>query len=116
MPLVSIHSNVDLPANKQGALLLAASKSIAELTGKPEAYVMTLFTHAQGMTMAGKQSPCCLVDVRGIGRFTPDQTRAISHALCALVERESGVPSNRVYLNFVDFSGAMWGHDGSTFG
>lgn len=116
MPLVSVHSNADLSSDKQISLLRAASKSVAELTGKPEAYVMTLFTHTQAMTMAGKSSPCCLVEIRGIGRFTPDQTRSISNSLCALVERETNVPSNRVYLNFSDFSGAMWGHDGSTFG
>ena len=116
MPLVVIHSNADLSATKQNSLLLAASRSVSDLTGKPEGYVMTLFNHVQSMTMAGSLSPCCLLDIRGIGRFTPDQTRSISHALCSLVERETGVPASRVYLNFSEFSADMWGHNSSTFG
>jgi len=116
MPLVAIRTNAHVADSDRSALLLECSKTIARSTGKPEAYVMTIFDPPAAMTMAGSAGPACFVDVRGVGAFSPAQTASISEALCKLLADRLGVPSSRIYLNFTGFDGAMWGFDGSTFG
>ncbi len=114
MPLVTIRSAARIDDAAVGALLSACSARLAELLAQPEAYVMTLFDRPTGMTMAGTANPCCLVEVRSVVSFSPDQTRAIAQAFCAMLAERLGVPSERIFLNFTDFPRTMWGFNGST--
>jgi hypothetical protein len=98
------------------ALLQECSSQIAKLLSKPESYVMTLFDRVACMTMGGKTGPTCLVEVRSVGKLTPHQTRQLSETLCSLLSKRLDVPSARIFLNFMDFPGALWGHDGGVFG
>ena len=116
MPLMTIRTNVGIDEGAIAPLLTACSGKVASLLGKPEGYVMTLFDRVTGMTMGGTGDPACLVEVRSVGRLTPDQTRALSEAFCPLLSEHLGVPPNRIFLNFTDFPGAMWGFNGATFG
>ena len=43
------------------------SKMIADLTGKPENYVMTMIQRDAKMTFAGSDEPCCFIKVKSIG-------------------------------------------------
>jgi len=116
MPLVIIRTTVEVPASQRVELLQACSKLAAKQTGKPEAYVMTVLEPPMAMTMAGTAQPACFVEVRGVGAFKPAQTSSMSEAFCALLAQRLGVDSGRIYLNFTGYDGAMWGHDGGTFG
>jgi phenylpyruvate tautomerase PptA (4-oxalocrotonate tautomerase family) len=114
MPLITIRSSVKIDDAAVGTMLSACSLELAELLSQPEAYVMTLFDRPTGMTMAGTDGPCCLVEVRSVVPFTSDQTRAVAQAVCAMLTEHLGVPPNRVFLNFTDFARTMWGFNGST--
>lgn len=116
MPLMTIRTNVSIEDTAVNPLLATCSAKVAALIGKPEGYVMTLFDRVTGMTMGGTSEPACLVEVRSVGKLTANQTRALSEAFCALLQEHLGVESNRIFLNFTDFPGAMWGFNGSTFG
>ena len=37
-------------------------------------------------------------------------------AFCDLISARTGVPSNRIYIQFEDVQAASWGWDGRTFG
>jgi phenylpyruvate tautomerase len=115
MPLVNIHTNVSLTDALKDEVLVAASKLMAELTHKPEKYVMAVFEPA-GVRMAGQPGPAAFVDVRGIGGLTPDVNRQISKKVCELLQKSAGVSPDRVYINFTDVDAANWGWNGSTFG
>ena len=116
MPLMIIRTNANLSGAKVQPLLAECSRKIATLTGKPEAYVMTMFQPVGAMTMAGTSEPACFVEVRGVGKMSGQQTGSMSKALSELLAGELGVASRRIYLNFQGMEGAMWGWDGSTFG
>jgi phenylpyruvate tautomerase PptA (4-oxalocrotonate tautomerase family) len=47
--------------------------------------------------------------------MTPQQTKAISKDFCEVIHQVLQVPPNRIYIEFADAKGAMWGHNGSTF-
>lgn len=116
MPLMTIRTNAPIDEAKAAPLLEECSAKIATLLGKPEGYVMTLFDRPVAMTMGGTNEPACLVEVRSVGKLTGDQTRAVANDFCTLLSKRLGVLSNRIFINFTDFPGSMWGYDGSTLG
>ena len=115
MPLLKLETTVALADDKRQALLASLSKTLAEVTGKPEQYVMVTASQV-AMQMAGKLGDAAFVDIRGIGGLSGDVNRKLSQKLCRLLSESLGVPQNRIYLNFTDFEASNWGWQGNTFG
>lgn len=114
MPYIKIQSAVPVPDDTKAALIKEASRQAAQLLGKPESYVMTAYAQADAMTMGGSGEPCAFLEVKSIG--LPQSAAApLSQSLCALVGTALGIPANRVYIEFANAPGAMWGWDGRTF-
>jgi len=87
IPLINVRTS--LPALKDGsALLQELSSELANQTGKPEAYVMTLLETGVPMTAA----------------------------FCELIQVRTGIPASRVYIGFEDVQASCWGWNGNTFG
>jgi phenylpyruvate tautomerase len=116
MPLVKVQTSVQLENPVQESLLKQLSSRASALLGKPESYVMTVFESGLLMTFAGTLDPACYIEIKSVGQFTPDQTRRISQEFCLLIASALGVPQNRIYLEFSEAQGYLWGWDGSTFG
>ena len=115
MPLVRLTSSAQRSPAASQALLRSLSRLVADRLGKPEDYVMTCFVPAS-MTFAGTDEPCAFLELKSIGRFSPQQTRDLSKVLCPLVGEALGLPPSRVYIEFQDAKGDLWGHDSDTFG
>ncbi|MDO9529334.1 MAG: phenylpyruvate tautomerase MIF-related protein [Syntrophales bacterium] len=97
MPLIKLDvSNVsDEQCNN---LLPALSKMLAEITGKPEKYVMATVSKMAPI-MAGKPGPAAFADIRGIGGFTPAVNKKVSQTLriaCEASAGESPDPDSRI--------------------
>ena len=112
VPLINVRTS--LPAVQDGpALLQELSSALAEQTGKPEAYVMTLLETGVPMTFAGSAEPCAYVEIKSIGALRPP---AMTAAFCQLIQTRTGIPANRIYIGFDDVQASCWGWNGSTFG
>ncbi len=117
MPLIKIQTSVSAPPQADvEAMLKNLSSKLAKHLGKPESYVMTAFEAATPMTFAGTTDPVCYIEIKSIGTMKPDQTTAMSQDFCQQINQSLGVPKNRIYIEFADAKGAMWGWNGSTFG
>jgi hypothetical protein len=68
------------------------------------------------MTFGGTPEPTCFAAVKNIGRLTPDKTAKMSADLTARLSRGLQVPADRIYLEFSEALGYLWGYDGGTFG
>lgn len=114
MPYLKIQSNqaVDEAAAEQ--LLSTASKLVAEQLGKPESYVMVALEPPVPMSFAGSTDPLAYLELKSIG-LPQDKTRALSEALCGLVQQQLGIDPGRVYIEFADAPRAMWGWNNATF-
>ncbi len=111
MPLITIRTSLaKLPESNE--FLKTVSKEISSLTGKPESYVMTLLETGIPMTFAGKTEPSCYVEVKSIGSISPKE---MSKSICNTIESWTEIPSSRIYINFEDVEGQMWGFNGTTF-
>jgi phenylpyruvate tautomerase PptA (4-oxalocrotonate tautomerase family) len=116
MPLIKLQTSVVAPKKTAvEGLLKTISAKLARHLGKPESYVMTAFESEIAMTFAGTVEPVCYIEVKSIGSMSPAQTQAMSQDFCQVVNEKLGVPINRIYIEFADAKGSMWGWNGSTF-
>ena len=116
MPLLRIVTSASAAADGRVPLLSELSRFVAEKLRKPESYVMTSLVTNATMTFAGSTEPACSVELKNIGSFTPKETRDLSAELCKRLEAALGVPAARIYIEFTNAQGHLWGHDGETFG
>ncbi|MDX2232837.1 MAG: phenylpyruvate tautomerase MIF-related protein [Leptolyngbyaceae cyanobacterium bins.349] len=116
MPLIKVQASIAPDAAQIAVLLKTLSASLAKHTGKPESYVMTAFEPGIAMTFGGTTDPVCYIEVKSVGTFSPAQTRAMSQDFCQTVSAAIAVPTNRVYIEFAEAKGHLWGWNGSTFG
>ena len=89
------------------------SKLVAELTGKPENYVMTMIQSGTQMTFAGSDEPCCFIRLKSIGSLNPS---TMSKSLCELISSKTNIKTNRIYVEFFDVQASNWGFNSATFG
>lgn len=116
MPLIAVKTTVSTPPKTEvESLLKTLSASLAKHLGKPESYVMTAFDSDVPMTFAGTTDPVCYIEIKSIGSMTPTQTQSMSQDFCQKINQSLGVPQNRIYIEFNDARGSMWGWNGSTF-
>ncbi len=112
MPLVTIRTSAPL-TEKRNDLLKAISLKIAQLTGKPEKYVMASIQTNVNMIFGGKEDDSCFIEIKSIGALRP---REMSFELCKTINEITGIPKDRIYINFEDIEASNWGYNSSTFG
>ncbi|HLP88919.1 MAG TPA: phenylpyruvate tautomerase MIF-related protein [Nostocaceae cyanobacterium] len=117
MPLIKVQTSISAPAKPEiENLLKQLSSKLAQHTGKPESYVMTAFEPEIPMTFAGTTEPVCYIEIKSIGTMKPEQTKAMSQDFCQQINQSLNIPTNRIYIEFNDAKGSMWGWNNTTFG
>ena len=112
MPLIQVNtSSQSLVEND--LLQKEISKMVADLTGKPEDYVMTIVQSDSQMTFAGSDEPCCFISLKSIGSLKPS---LMSKSLCELISSKTNIKTNIIYIEFIDVKASNWGFNSSTFG
>lgn len=117
MPLIKVQSSISQPEKGTVENLLSSlSARLAKHLGKPESYVMTAFESNIPMSFAGTFDPVCYVEIKSIGNMSSSQTKAMSKDFCSQISEKLDVDSDRIYIEFADAKGSMWGWNNSTFG
>ena len=117
MPLIKVQTSVSAPEKSAvEGLLKKLSAKLAKHLGKPESYVMTAFESDVPMSFAGTFDPVCYVEIKSVGSMNSSQTSAMSQDFCQQISDKLGVAKNRIYIEFADAKGYMWGWNSSTFG
>ncbi len=115
MPLIKVHTSVKKPdSSKVDTLLKTLSGKLSQHLGKPESFVMTAFQPEIPMTFSGTTEPVCYIEIKNVGKISPDNTQSMSQDFCQEIENHLGVPANRTYMEFAEADGSMWGWNGST--
>ena len=113
MPFIQVNTSSKSVLEDDALLQSDLSKMVAELTGKPENYVMTMIQRDIQMTFAGSDEPCCFIKVKSIGSLSPS---SMSKSLCELIESKTNINTNRIYIEFTNIKASNWGFNGTTFG
>jgi phenylpyruvate tautomerase len=111
MPYLNIKTNQTIA--DPAALAKVASQTVAKASGKPESYVMVSVESKVAMTFGGSDAPTAILDYRSLG--LPSDRKALSTALCTMIEQEIGVSGSRTYISMTDSERQNWGWDHSTF-
>lgn len=114
MPYLLIKTNQTLASDASQALLAEASREVAAILGKPERYVMVVLEQGCPMLFGGSNAPLAYLELKSIG-LPVGQTGELSSLLTDLVSRHLCVDRERVYIEFSNASGPMWGWNGATF-
>tara|TARA_B100000965_G_C19179733_1_gene578283 strand:- start:235 stop:576 length:342 start_codon:yes stop_codon:yes gene_type:complete len=113
MPFIQINTSSKSVLENDDLLQKDISKMLADLTGKPESYVMTMIQRDTKMSFAGSDEPCCFIRVKSIGSLNPS---SMSKSLCELITSKTNINTNRIYIEFNDVKASNWGFNCSTFG
>jgi len=117
VPLIQLDTSCGLPDRSKRQLLAAAlSRLAAEVSGKPEQYVMACVHDNVAMTLGGVSGPCALVTVKAIGGLSPAVNQAFAARVSRLLEMELALPQDRIYLTFEELQATHWAWNGRTFG
>ncbi len=116
MPLLRLQTSAAVPKVLRDELLYKLSETVARVLSKPETFMMVIVDDNKLMVMGGVADPAAFLEVRAVGQILPAQAKALSSALSELVGEQLKIVPSRIYLNFQDFDGSMWGYNGSTFG
>ena len=117
MPLLQVFTSAH-PADehKRAHLLKSLSALVARLLNKPESYVMVSLAARTEMSFAGSGAPACYAELKNVGTLSPGQVENLAKVLCQELSAGFGVPADRIYIEFTNADGAMWGWNGHTFG
>jgi phenylpyruvate tautomerase PptA (4-oxalocrotonate tautomerase family) len=117
MPLLTLLSSAKQPDEPALSQLLASFSSllVREL-GKPERYVMVALVPRATMMFAGSREPACYAELKNVGTLPAAKVEHLSEVLCDSIGKALSVAKDRIYIEFTNADGALWGFDGGTFG
>ncbi len=114
MPTLRILTNAQVPAEDRADLFAHASRTVAELLGKPEAYIMVILEDGRDLCFAGTCDPAAYLELKSIG--LPElKTAHYARVLCDLLAKTLDIPAERVYIEFAAPPRHLFGWNGGTF-
>lgn len=117
MPLVEITTNVANSDFDIAAALKAFTTTAAASIGLPKEYFLVVIKPDAALAFAGTTEAAANANVAFIGDVARVQGReaAITAALSAEVEKQLGVASHRLFVQFTEKQTSEWGWKGTTF-
>jgi hypothetical protein len=117
MPLLHLFSSAPpLAEPALSQMLKSFSTLLARELGKPERYVMVSLAPRSTMMFAGATEPACYAELKNVGKMPAEKVESLSEILCDAIAKALAVPRDRIYIEFTNADGALWGFDGGTFG
>jgi 2C-methyl-D-erythritol 2,4-cyclodiphosphate synthase len=117
MPLLNLFSSAPEPQEPAlSQMLKSFSSLLAHELGKPERYVMVGLAPRMQMSFAGSREAACYAELKNVGELDQDKVEHLSEVLCDAIAKALALPRNRIYIEFTNADGALWGFDGGTFG
>jgi phenylpyruvate tautomerase len=116
MPLLSILTTAEPSSERRAQLLSGLSRVLARELEKPESYVLVSFARPMAMSFGADASrPACYAELKNVGTLTPERCEQLSAILCRELSGGLDVPADRIYVEFTNADGALWGWNGTTF-
>ena len=109
MPYINVSTSAEV--NDKIKLLEEISSLISSLTNKSRKFVMAKIDDNCQMYF-DDETPSCFLEIKSIGSLKPsDMAKPISD----FVYEKMGIPTDRIYISFVDVPASMWAWNGRTF-
>ena len=113
MPYINTKTTAKLDTGATERLTKAFGEAIELIPGKSEKWLMLSFDGECTMAFAGKIGDCAMLEVEIFGKAQDSAYDALTERLTEIFSRETGIPSDRIYVKYEEIS--HWGWDGSNF-
>ena len=114
MPFIDSKISCKLSDTQKETLKTELGKLITIIPGKSENFLMVGFTDEYPLYFAGtKLDKGAFVDVKIFGSTSDAILEEVTTKICALYEKELGIPSNAIYVKY-EFA-THWGWNGHNF-
>lgn len=114
MPYFKIETSREMDPVGVKTLCRDGSRFLSGLLGKPEQVIMTAVVSGMEMLFNGSDAPAAYVEIKSIG-LSPEKCPAYAQAVCDFLETAIKVPAERIYIDFADINGKMFGWNRKTF-
>ena len=114
MPYLLIQTNISIDSNLQRELIQKASKTVADMLGKSEAYVMVVLQPDTPMSFAGTFEPTAYLALKSL-RLPEQQAAVFSETLCQFMQDMLQIQPEQIYIEFSSPQPALWGWNNKTF-
>ena len=115
MPYIHVQTNAHEDEIKQEIVLKDATKTVADITGKPAEKVMVALQSGVPMAFGGQEETCAFVHLKSLGLPESENQRYVK-ALCDLLENTLHIHPGRIFVQLSDHPRHLWGCDGKAFG
>ncbi|XP_076029933.1 macrophage migration inhibitory factor homolog [Oratosquilla oratoria] len=111
-----LHLSTNVPKEKiPASCMLELSKLVADTLGKPEPYVSIHIVPDQMLIFNRSTEPCGMAVLMSSGKLSIEENKVHSARISEYMEKNLGIPKNRMYINFIDMQKENVGFDGTTF-
>lgn len=115
MPFIHVTSNVASSSLNVAQTTTLLSQRFAQDMGKSsEKLLMAQLALDTPLSFNGTQEPAAFVYVRSIESFDSETNKKTSAAVCATVSDLLHVPSDRIFINFIQTPATHWGFNSTT--
>lgn len=112
MPFLKLQSNESFLNTDE--ILQEATALITEMLDKPEKFIMVSVEENHEMIFGGSKDPMFYCEFKSIG-LPAGRTREISEKLTKFLTEKTGIPADRIYIEFTSVERSLWGWNGGTF-
>ena len=114
MPSINVKTSAVLTQEKRDVLKADLGRAIACFPGKSEQWLMVTIEDGLNMWFRGNASAdTALIDVDILGDVSAAASEKMTAALCGIMDRELGIPQDRVYVKYAGYR--HWGWNGGNF-
>lgn len=110
MPFINMKTTAALDNAKKETLTTELMRITKETLGKGENWIMTGYEDRASLSFQGSAEDVVYVEVKTYGTPAAAGADRMTAAVCALVEKELGIPAGRVYVSY--WGTDMWGWNG----
>jgi hypothetical protein len=110
MPYMYVRIGKTLTAPQKEILINELGRLITLIPGKTGPDLMVDLHDGDGLSMGGAGEPAAYIDLRVYTKVSLEAKKAFTRALFALLTREFGIETGRLYLTIGEYDN--WGYDG----
>ena len=117
MPLLKIQLSLsEISTASSFKVRTEGTQVLSSTLGKSSDFVMVIVEESMIASFGGNPTdPCAYLEVKNVGELSPEITDELSRRLGELVQKEFGVPLDRIYIEFQESKRHLWGWSGKTF-
>lgn len=113
MPFINTKTTAPLNKDKKALLTKELSQIAKQCLGKGENWVMVGYEEQVDLSFQGSEENIAYIEVKLYGTPQASACDQMTAQVCDLLEKELGIPSNRIYVSYYPTN--QWGWNGGNF-